>query len=94
MAIEPTIFIAFASLVISLIIAVFNIWRANKADNKEDSAQLTTVIVKLESISDDTKEIKGDLRDVKSDLKDHSERLVRAEQQIKALEKNVFKREE
>lgn len=29
MAIEPTIFIAFASLVISLIIAVFNIWRAN-----------------------------------------------------------------
>ena len=47
MSIEPTIFIAAASLVISLIIAVFNIWRANKADNREDSAQLTTVIVQL-----------------------------------------------
>lgn len=62
MAIEPTIFIAFASLVISLIIAVFNIWRANKADNKEGSSQLTTVIVQLESIKEDTREIKADLK--------------------------------
>ncbi len=91
MSIEPTIFIAAASLIISLIIAVFNIWRANKADNKEDSSQLTTVIVQLESIKEDTREIKSDLRDVKSDLKDHSERLVKAEQEIKVLNHTVFK---
>lgn len=62
MAIEPTIFIAFASLVISLIIAVFNIWRANKADNKEDSAQLTTVIVQLESIKESKITLNGLLK--------------------------------
>lgn len=94
MAIEPTIFIAFASLVISLIIAVFNIWRANKADNKEDSSQLTTVIVQLESIKEDTREIKSDLRDVKTDLKDHSERLVKVEQEVKVLNHTVFNNKE
>lgn len=94
MAIEPTIFIAAASLVISLIIAVFNIWRANKADNREDSSQLTTVIVQLESIKEDTREIKSDLRDVKSDLKDHSERLVKVEQEVKVLNHTVFKNKE
>ena len=67
--------------------------RANRADTKTDSSQLTTVIVKLESISDDTKEIKSDLRDLKTDVKDISERLVRAEQQIKALEKTVCGKE-
>ena len=94
MSIEPTIFIAAASLIISLIIAVFNIWRANKADNKEDSSQLTTVIVQLESIKEDTREIKSDLRDVKSDLKDHSERLVKLEQEVKVLNDTVFKNKE
>ena len=94
MEIEPTIFIAAASLIISLIIAVFNIWRANKADNKEDSSQLTTVIVQLESIKEDTREIKSDLRDVKSDLKDHSERLVKLEQEVKVLNHTVFKNKE
>lgn len=92
--IDPTIFIAAAALIISLIMAVFNIWRANKAANKEDSSQLTTVIVQLESIKEDTREIKNDLRDVKSDLKDHSERLVKAEQEIKVLNHTVFKNKE
>ena len=94
MTTEAAVIISAAAFIVSLVQAVFNMRRANRSDSKEDSAQLTTVIVKLESISDDTKEIKGDLRDVKSDLKDHSERLVKAEHQIKVLEKNVFKREE
>jgi len=92
--IDPTIFIAAASLIISLIIAVFTIWQANKKANKEDSSQLTTVIVKLENINEDTREIKSDLRDVKSDIKDHSERLVKAEQEIKVLNHTVFKNKE
>lgn len=90
MNIEVAVVIAAISLAVSLIQAVFNMKRANRSDNKADSAQLTTVIVKLESISEDTKEIKSDLRDVKTDVKDITERLVKAEQQIKALEKSVF----
>ena len=86
-----TTIIAALSLIVSLIIAIYNIWRGSKKDNKADSSQLTTVIVKLENISDDTREIKSDLRDVKSDIKDHGERLVKAEQEIKTLNHEVFK---
>lgn len=92
--IDPTIFIAAASLIISLIIAVFNIWQANKKANKEDSSQLTTVIVQLESIKEDTREIKADLKDVKAELKDHSERLVKVEQEVKVLNHTVFNNKE
>ena len=94
MSIEPTIFIAAASLIISIILTVFNIWRANKADNKADSSELTTVIVKLEGIHEDTREIKADLKDAKAELKDHSERLVKAEQEIKVLNHTVFNNKE
>lgn len=93
MYIEIAVVFAAVSLIVSLIQAAFIIKRANRSDAKTDSSQLTTVIVKLESISDDTKEIKSDLRDLKSDVKEISERLIKAEQQIKALEKNVFGKE-
>jgi septal ring factor EnvC (AmiA/AmiB activator) len=94
LSIEAAIIISAAAFVVSLIQAIFNMRRANRSDAKSDGSQLTTVIVKLESISDDTREIKSDLRDVKSDLKDHSERLVKVEQQVKVLEKNVFRKED
>ena len=69
---------------------VSNLKRNNKQDAKSDSAQLTTVIVKLENIGTGINEIKADVKDVKQDLKDHSDRLIRLEQQVKVLNKTVF----
>lgn len=68
--------------------------RNAKTDDKNDASQLTTVIVKLENIGNDIKEIKTDLRDVKADIQNHAEKLIKMEQQIKVLNKTVFKNDE
>ena len=52
---------------------------------------MTTVIVKLENIGDGVTEIKSDLKNIKDDIKEFREWKATATQQIKVLEKNVFK---
>ena len=91
MTIEVALVISAVSLAFGIYQGVSNMKRNSKYDIKTDASQLTTVIVKLENIGNDITEMKGDLRDVKVDIKDHSERLVKAEQQIKVLNKTVFK---
>lgn len=90
MTIEIALVISAISLAFGIYQGVSNLKRNNKQDAKADSAQLTTVIVKLENIGNDISEIKADLRDVKSDVKDHSTRLVKVEQQVKVLNNVVF----
>ena len=86
------------ALVISIISVVFGIWsgvtnikRNEKNDTKANATELTTVIVKLENIGNDISEIKNDMRNVKDDMKDLNVRLVKMEQQVKVLNKTVFK---
>lgn len=94
MTIEVALVISAISLAFGIYQGVSNLKRNNKQDAKSDSAQLTTVIVKLENIGNDIGEIKADLRDAKSDVKDHSARLVKVEQQVKVLNNTVFGRKD
>lgn len=94
MTIEVALVISAISLAFGIYQGVSNLKRNNRQDAKSDSAQLTTVIVKLENIGNDISEIKADLRDVKSDVKDHSARLVKVEQQVKVLNNAVFGRKD
>jgi len=91
MTIEVALVISAISLAFGIYQGVSCLKRNARYDIKTDASQLTTVIVKLENIGNDITEMKGDLRDVKVDIKDHGERLVKAEQQIKVLNKTVFK---
>lgn len=91
MTIEVAIVISAISLGFALYQGISNLKRNQRQDVSRDTSQLTTVIVKLENIGNDVSEIKTDLRDVKDDIKDHSMKIVKLEQQVKALEKNVFK---
>lgn len=91
MTIEVALVLSAISLAFGIYQGVSNLKRNNRTDVKTDASQLTTVIVKLENIGNDITEMKGDMRDVKDDIKDHSTRLVKAEQQIKVLNKSVFK---
>lgn len=75
---------------LALIISGAGLFMNSKKNNQQEASQLTTVIVKLENIGSDVKEIKTDLREVKSDLKNHAERLAIIEQQIRALNHKVF----
>ncbi len=78
------------ALLISCIATAFGIYsglvsmrRHSKADSQKESAHLTTVIVKLEGISEGIAEIKTDLSNVKGDIKEITERLIIAEQSLK-----------
>ena len=73
----------------ALIISGLSLIRAFGKDNKSNTTELTTVIVKLESIGSDITEIKKDIRSVKADLREHGERITKVEQKVEALEKIV-----
>ena len=73
----------------ALIVSSLSLLRAFSKDTRGSTTELTTVIVKLESISSDITEIKKDIRSVKADVREHGERIVRAEQKLESLEKIV-----
>lgn len=80
----------------ALIISGLSLIRTFGKDSKNSTVELTTVIVKLESIGSDITEIKKDIRSVKADVREHGERIVRAEQKLESLEKmiNMYHRNE
>lgn len=80
-----TIEIAVLISVIGVFISIYNFINNGKKEAKSDQAQMTSVLIKLESIQDDTKEIKSDLKDVKADIKNHETRIVILEQEFKDL---------
>ena len=93
MTIEVALVISGLSLAFGIYQGISNMKRNSKADAQADASQLTTVIVKLENIGSDLKELKTDLKDMKDDLKDHAARIVRLEQQVKVLNNHIFGKE-
>lgn len=85
-----TITISIIALIISAISVFAGMKRTNKKDNQEDAARMTTVIVKLENIGDDIKDVKTDVRELRGDMLNHTERLAAIEQKVRALDKAVF----
>ena len=91
MTIEIALLISGVSVAFGIYQGITNMRRNSKKDDQHDAAQLPTVIVKLENIGSDVSEIKNDMRNVKDDMKDINVRLVKMEQQVKVLNKTVFK---
>lgn len=85
-----TIVVSIIALIISAISVFAGMKRNNKKDNQEDAARMTTVIVKLENIGDDIKDVKTDVRELRGDMLNHTERLAAIEQKVRALDKAVF----
>ena len=82
--IDVSVLLSVISVVIAAAVAVKNIKRSNASDNRQEAANLTTLIVKLENISDGVNEIKSDMRNMKSDIQDLRDRLIRVEQSDKS----------
>jgi len=81
--------ISILSLIVASIVGFTNLRRNNSADDKKQSAEMTTVIVKLESINTGINEIKADVRNIKSEVQELRERIVVVEQSTKSLHKRV-----
>lgn len=87
--IDVSILISIVSVGIAVLVALTNIRRNNKADDRKDATELTAVIVKLENINDDTKEIKNELKNVRTEVGELRERVIVAEQTSKSLHRRV-----
>ena len=75
--------------ILSLLIAAFALARNLKLDTKSDQTELTTVIVKLENINDNIKEVKIDMKDIISDMDKVKERLTAVEASAKSAHKRI-----
>lgn len=89
MTIEVALLISAVSVAFALYFGISNLKRNNKQDTANDAAQLTTVIVKLETISSGVTEIKSELKNVKNDIQDLRDRLIIVEQSTKSAHHRI-----
>lgn len=91
MTVEVAIIISGLSLAFAVYKGVCDLKRSDKAEASKDASNLTTVIVKLEVISNNISEIKSDMKATNADIKSITMELAKLKQQVRALEKTVFK---
>lgn len=89
MQIEIALLISGLTMAFGIYSGMVSIKRHYKNESRKDSAQMTTVIVKLEGISEGISEIKTDLSNVKGDIKEITERLIVAEQSLKTAQERI-----
>lgn len=89
LTIELALLFSGVSVAAALFFGISNLKRNEEKDTREEAAQMTTVIVKLETISNGVFEIKSELSAVKQDVKETGERLIRCEESVKQAHKRI-----
>lgn len=89
MRIELTVLVSVISALVGSLGTVLTLRRNKSVDDKKDATEMTTVIVKLESIGSGVSEIKSDLRNMREDVERLRERMVAVESSTKSLHKRV-----
>jgi predicted RNase H-like nuclease (RuvC/YqgF family) len=89
MTIEVAIMLSGLSVAFAFYQGITNNKRNQKADDRTEASQLTTVIVKLENIGTGITEIKSEMNNVKNEMKDDRERLIKLEESAKSAHKRM-----
>jgi predicted negative regulator of RcsB-dependent stress response len=89
MTIELALLISGVSLAFGIYQGVSNLKRNEKNDAKSEATQLTTVIIKLESIGVGITEIKSEMSNMKDDNKENRERIIKVEEVAKQAHKRL-----
>ena len=89
MTIEVALLISGVSVAFGIFAGISNLRRNQKLDDKKDATEMTTVIVKLENISNGITEIKNEINNVKNDIKEDRERIIRVEESAKQAHKRI-----
>ena len=89
MTVEVALVISGLSVAFGIWSGVSNVKRNEKNDTKADASQLTTVIVKLESIGNGITEIKSEMNNVKNEQKESRERIIKVEESAKQAHKRL-----
>ena len=71
-------------IIVSVTALLLSLYQFLHKEKKEDTTQLTTVIVKLEAISEGVIEIKNDMRSANRSISDIRERLIAVENRAKS----------
>lgn len=79
----------YVPLLISGVALLFSAYQFVRATEKEDTTQITTVLIKLEGIADGIAEIKADMKNVKSDIRQLYERLAKVEASASSAHKRI-----
>jgi len=86
---EIALLISIVSVFFAIIFGLANTRRNQKTDDKKEQNDMTTVIVKLETIQAATTEIKNDIKSVKSDVRHNSEDIIRMDESLKSAWKRI-----
>lgn len=89
MTIEVALIISIISVFFAIFFGALNLRRNQKADDRREQSDMTTVIVKLESIQTDTSEIKNDIKSLKADVRHNSEDIIRMDESLKSAWRRI-----
>ncbi len=84
MQIETSTLISLTSVVLALLSFIMVNKRSNKAELQKDTAQIASVLFKLEAISTTCTEIKAEMKDVKNEIRDTRDKMIVVEQSLKS----------
>lgn len=86
----------YAPILISVASLLFAIYSLASKNSKDNTSELTTVIVKLENIGTGIRDIKAEIAGMKDDQKEDHDRLIKVESSVSSLWKqfNEFKSQE
>lgn len=76
--------VTYIPIMVSIVALLLSFYQFLDKNNREDTTQLTTVIVKLESIGEGVNEIKSDLRSANNAINELRERVTNVENRSKA----------
>ncbi len=81
----------YVPIIISLCSLAFAIYSAVSKNNKDDTTAMTTVIVKLDSLQSDIRDIKGEINNMRDDQQRDHDSLIRLESSVKSAWKQIDK---
>lgn len=89
MAIDVALLFSGVAVLVSLIFGISNWKRGAKQDTANETTHMTTVIVKLEAISEGIAEIRADMKTAKAEIAELRERTAKVESAAASAHKRV-----
>ena len=81
-------YVTIAVSIVSLLLAIYTFLSRN---NKENTTELTTVIVSLDNIKSGIADIKAELNSIKTSQREDHDKLIRVEESLKSAWKQINK---
>ena len=82
-------FTSVGSLVVAAIALILSIWNTQKKDSKESTSQITMMMAKLDSISEDIRDLKKDVTDMRVSIQDNHDRVLKLEMSLDTAWKRI-----